>query len=57
MRMFGLDKTVDFLSQINRNSIIQVEYLADERIEEGKYKKYMPDIDKGQCRILKVIRK
>lgn len=57
MQVLGIDKTEEFKAQIKRNSLIQVEYIANERTEEGKYKKYIRDIDNGSCRIVKVIRR
>ena len=52
----GLNKNSSIQSELSRNSIIKVKYVADDTILEGKYKKYKEDIDKGFCEIVCIIK-
>lgn len=52
----GLNKNSTIQSELGRNSIVEVKYVADDTILEGKYKKFKEDIDKGFCEILSIIK-
>lgn len=48
------DSIID-ISKLGRNDLIRVQYLDDNRIIDGKVKKYISDIEKGYCEIIKIL--